>query len=386
LYAGFTALQEEPRTKDRIIKVPANIVLNEEGVQFFRKHNMTLFHFTDFGGDSFGFVMESIDLPWLKKILLKGFVKKIELQVFDIARSNEILSDAIRIVFFSMFRLRINYSVLDYIYSSPMLRSWNRANPRYSIGPGVILSHKTLRSILAHMKDKVELVQQDLRESISDKSQFLLKKWDDKEKLALFIEEIITNLDPLILFILVGSKWEDKKTLIRDIADRIINYAGMIDVLDMASILGIELASASERSALFRVMVQQNLNDIAQSIPNLKMHMKKSAFRGTTIGISIPRYEPKDKGRLKFRFSFYNDAADAETERRLMEGFTGRGGNFTDKKTNLFFPDQDIQSDNGMRFYYLSMLRNLCSKYNILMEGGISEFEEAAVTTLSFGF
>ncbi|MCL1817369.1 MAG: hypothetical protein FWG35_00470, partial [Spirochaetaceae bacterium] len=89
------AVQEEPQRKDKIIRVPARIVLNEAGEQFFRKHAMAMYRFEDSGGARFGFTMKSLDLPWLKKMLLKGFVEKIEIQVFAIAKSNEVLSDAV---------------------------------------------------------------------------------------------------------------------------------------------------------------------------------------------------------------------------------------------------------------------------------------------------
>jgi len=111
----------------------------------------------------------------------------------------------------------------------------------------------------------------------------LKKKWDNEGNCNLFIDEIVQNLDPLVLFILVVSKEEDRRALIRDIGTQIISFINMVDVLDMASLLSVELASAAERSSLLRVMMQENMNDIYKSEPKLKAFLKEAKFRGTTV-------------------------------------------------------------------------------------------------------
>jgi len=104
----------------------------------------------------------------------------------------------------------------------------------------------------------------------------------------------------------------------------------------------------------------------------------------------------KNKERLKFRLSFYNDAADADTERRLVEDFTGLNRRLVPAKDmDDFFYKEEFYGDNAMRCYYLAMLRQLCNRHNILMDFDIrtdknfskdlAESTGALVTTLSFG-
>ena len=408
---GSAAVPAETREKIRFISVPARFILNEAGVSFFQKHDRPMRYFEDSGGASrYGFDMETIDLAWLKKMLLKGLVEKIEIEIQEIARTNVVLSDAVRLIFFSMFRHRITLSVLDHIYNSPMLRAYNRANPKRSIGPGVVLSKETIKAALKPLEVTVIKIQIQLRGLVVNRLRSIEDKWDDKNKLALFIEEIIQELDPLIFLILVGSKEKDRIVLINNIATQIADFANMVDLLDMASLLSIELASAAERSAMMRVMTQQNISDIFKVIPRLRHLMKENKFKGTTIVISIPRHMNKNKERLKFRLSFYNDAADADTERKLMEDFSylnrrfvpepaaeprrGRGSPPV-KDLGDFFYKEEVYGDNAMRCYYLSMLRQLCDRHNIIMDLGIrtnkhlsqdlTENAEASVTTLSFG-
>ena len=224
---------------------------------FFQTHNRALRRFDDSGGNTrFGFVMETIDLSWLKKMLLKGFVEKIEIKISEIARCSEVLSDAVRLVFFSMFRHRITLSVLNHVYNSPILCAWNRANPKYSIGPGVNLPNQTLRKILSSIEPSVAQVQAQLKERIVGRNAVFWGKFDEEDKLDFLIDEIIRDLDPLVLFILVGSKEKDRILLMNDIASQITAFISMVDAIDMAALLSVELASAAERSALLRNMMR----------------------------------------------------------------------------------------------------------------------------------
>jgi hypothetical protein len=381
------------RKRLRVLPVPVRIVLNEEGVAFFVKYNRALHRFeTTDGNRHFGFRMESVSFAWLKQLFLKGYIEKVEMQVSDIAKNNSILSDAVKLVFFAMFRHRISLSVLEYIYNSPLLRSWNRANPKRSIGPGVKISEKTLRESLKTVEDKVKTTQHGLKKNVMSMLRLpVLAEGEDQKRVSNFISEIVDDLDPLILFILIGSKEEDRRNLIRNISCQISAFIEMIDILDMASLLSIELVSAAERSALLRALGNEENGEAVLVDPEKrKAIMEANKFRGTTIVVSVPKYAPKNKGRLKFRFSVYNDGADVEAERKLMEDFTERSFSFKSGRQldDFFRESRDGYGDNGMRFYYLNILHNLCGRHNVLMDSNIkkSDSGQSLVTTLSFGF
>jgi hypothetical protein len=381
------------RKRLRVLPVPTRIVLNEAGVSFFVKYKRRLHRFeTTDGSRQVGFRLESVSFAWLKKLFLKGYIEKVEMQVSDIAKNNSVLSDAVKLVFFAMFRHRISLSVLEYIYNSPLLRSWNRANPKQAIGPGVKISEKKLWASLESVDDKVKTTQDGLKKTVlAILSYSVLEEDADEKRLINFIGEIVDDLDPLILFILVGSKDQDRRELIRNICGQISAFIKMIDILDMASLLTIELVSAAERSALLRVLGGKNAGaSVLADSEKRKAIMEANKFRGTTIVVSVPKYAPKNNGRVKFRFSVYNDGADIKSERKLMEDFAERSYSFkTGQHLDEFFREaQDGYGDNGMRFYYLSILRDLCRRHNMLMDSGIKESRagESLVTTLSFGF
>jgi hypothetical protein len=378
--------------------IPTRIILNGAGVSFFVSHNRFLHRFeTADGAKYFGFRLERINYSWLKKLFLKGYLEKIEIQVKDISRNNQFLGDAIKMVFFAMYRRRINLSILENIYESPMLRAWNRANPRKQIRPGARISEKSLRDLLQSMPDKVSDIQNKLLELILTNLPplDLITGGEDRRRLHNFIRELVTDLDPLIFFVLVGSKSEDKENLLKSISRQISQYVGHIDILDLASLLGIELVSAAERSALVRLMGDRaDIRSYLESPERRKNLMAEKKFRGSTVVVAVPKDVLAEKHRLRFRFSVYNDGADVDMERKLMEDFTERSYSFSSGQAlDEFFKTSHqntstVYEDNGLCFYYLTILQEQCIKNHINLETHIQDSAsgKSVVTTLRFGF
>jgi hypothetical protein len=393
---GF--VQPKERNRSMFFNIPTRIILNGAGVSFFVSHNRFLHRFeTSDGAEFFGFRLERVNYSWLKKLFLKGYLEKVEIQVKDISQNNQFLGDAIKMVFFAMYRRRISLSVMENIYESPMLRAWNRANPRKQIRPGARISEKSLRDLLQTMPDKVTDIQNRLLEFVLAKLPQVEPATDgeDRRRLHNFIRELIAETDPLIFFVLVGSRNEDKENLLRNISQQISQYVKHIDILDLASLLGIELVSAAERSALVRLMGgRQDIRSYLESPERRQGLMAEKKFRGSTVVVAVSKEILAEKHRLRFRFSVYNDGADVDMERKLMEDFTERSYSFSSGQAlDEFFKTSHqnmpmVYEDNGLCFYYLTILQEQCAKNHINLETHIqaSTSGKSVVTTLRFGF
>jgi hypothetical protein len=171
-----------------------------------------------------------------------------------------------------------------------------------------------------------------------------------------------------------------------------------LDILSLASLLAVELAAAAERSALVRVLEEKKIQDIRsvlESPERRKAIMEAQRYRGSTVVVSIPGEAASKSGRLRFRLSVYNDGAGAEAERKLMEDFTERSYRFNDGQhlADFFKAPQSqrgpgVYEDNGLCFYYLTILQGQCRKNNIFLDADIKKSlaGDSVVTTLRFGF
>ncbi|MDR1507962.1 MAG: hypothetical protein LBI67_12760 [Treponema sp.] len=398
---GVFSPEDRRNQEDLFFHIPSRIILNERGISFFTSHQKALHHFeTADGGRHFGFRMEKTIFSWLKKLILKNYLKKIEIQVKDISACRLQLEDAVKLVFFSMFRRRINASVLEYVYDSAVVRAWNRMNPKKSIGPGMRMAEESFRELLnSRISGRLEELRAELYDKIvQNLSPSLAGRREDSVDVHNFIAELVFHINPLVLFVLAGSKEEDKFTLFQNISRGISEFIRRLDTVNLAAFLTVELVSAAERSALVRLLEHRgDMPDILENPDKRKSLMAEKQFRGSTVTASVPEEVSRESRRVRFRISVYNDGAEAGSERRLMEDFTEHGFIFKDgmdigeclkSSRSRRESGLDVYENNGLCFYHLAELREQCRKNNILLDVSVKNAHsgKAAVTTLWFGF
>jgi hypothetical protein len=397
--AACEKMPEQKRRRDLLFFIPSRIILNERGTSFFISHDKPLHCFETADGERhYGFHLEKTGFAWLKKLILHNYLKKMEIQIKDISAARTHLEDVIKLVFFSMFRQRINASILNHVYDSPLVRTWNRANPKRSIGPGMKINGASFEGLLnSRAPGRIDELKSDLYYTVLESLPPLyVRQQDDPRDLRNFITELIFHINPLVFFVLAGSKNTDAYKLLKNISGGIIECIYRFDIANLAALLTLELVSAAERSALVRLL--ENTGNIAGLLGDpdrRKSIMKERRFRGSTAVVAIPGEIPKENRRIRFRISVHNDGADAEAERRLMENFTERSFSFKDgKDLEEFFKtppsrrENSIYEDNGMCFYHLNALREQCARNKILLDTAIknSHSGKSVVTTLWFGF
>jgi hypothetical protein len=391
--------QDQTRRRNLFFFIPSRIILNERGTSFFTVHGRPLHRFETADGErQFGFHLERAGFSWLKKLIMNNYLIKIEVQIKDISACRSHLEDVIKLVFISMFRHRINGSILRHIYDSPMIRAWNRINPKKSIGPGMKIREEPFRDLI-NSKDpgRLEELKDELyRRIMKDLLLLPAEQRDDSRDRCNFAAEVISHISPLIFFVLARSKVGDKFTLIHNISRGIIEFIHRLDIVNLAALLAIELVSAAERSALVRLLEDTgNITGVLEDPGKRKSIMKEKRFRGSTVVVAVPGDIPPEDRRLRFRISVYNDGADAEAERKLMEDFTVKNFTFKDgRDLEEFFKtprsrrENSLYEDNGLCFYHLNTLRDQCRRNNILLDAAIknSHSGKSVVTSLWFGF
>jgi hypothetical protein len=391
--------QEQKRQRDLFFRIPSRIILNEKGTSFFIAHEKPLHCFETADGERrFGFHLERTGFSWLKKLILNNYLKKMEIQIKDISSFRVQLEDTIKLVFFSMFRHRINTSILSAVYDSRMVRAWNRLNPRKSIGPGMKMAEESFRELLnSKAPGRLEDLKSELYHTVLESlPPSLVRQQDDPRDLRNFITELIFHINPLVFFVLAGSKNTDAVMLIRNISGEIVECIYRFDIVNLAALLTIELVSAAERSALVRMMENAgNITSLLENPNKRKSIMEERCFRGSTVVVSVPGEIPQENRRMRLRISVHNDGADAEAERRLMEDFTERNFSFKDgKDLEEFFKtprsrrENSVYEDNGMCFYHLNALQEQCRRNKIPLDTAIknSHSGKSVITTLWFGF
>ncbi|MDR2313002.1 MAG: hypothetical protein LBE02_00525 [Spirochaetaceae bacterium] len=395
----YESQKEQNRQRDLFLCIPSRIILNERGSSFFIAHGKTLHCFETADRErQFGFHLEKTEFSWLKKLILNNYLKKMEIQIRDISVCRAYLEDAIKLIFFSMFRHRINASILSSVYNSPLVRTWNRINPKKSIGSGIKVPEGSFEKLLnSKAPGKLGELKTMLRDKIAEGiPPSFAESREDSRDLHNFIDELVFRINPLVFFVLAGSDEEDSRRLIQNISREVIEYIRRFDIVNLAALLTIELVAAAERSALVRILEYTgNITELLKDPNKRKTIMEKKGFRGSTVVVSLPGEMPRENRRFRFRISIHNNGADAKEERRLMENFTEQSFSFKDgKDLKEFFKtspsrrENSVYEDGGLCFYHLNALQDQCKKNNILLDTAIknSYSGKSVVTTLWFGF
>jgi hypothetical protein len=382
------------RQRESFYILPTRILLNEYGASYYAAHNQALHRFVSPDGAAvFGIKTKMFKYDAIKKLLLSGYIDKIELQVKDIRENYNLLNDAIRLIFFSLYRTRIKMTLLESIYDSAMIQKWNHAHPKNAIHPWTRFSEKTLEAFLGGRTKQIQEINNTLFGRVMNAlPKTKLQNNDEKERLMIFAKDLIDNLSPLIRFVLIGSDAMDRTALINRIVVQIQAFIVNLDIIDLASLLGIELVSAAERANLVRLLgAAGDLREQLENPERRKKILDAKGYRGSTIVVAIHKAERTANQRVKFRFSVYNDGADVNEEKELMENYAERAWDFLsgDSLDAFFKNPRGIHGgydDYGMCFYYLNVLADHCEKFKVLLNSTIKQSPDGkVVTSLRFG-
>lgn len=377
------------------IPVAARVVLTPEGESFYMNRSRGLHRFESVDGSSrYGFRLPALTMPWLKKLLSAGFVEKIEIQASDIVSIKDGLSDFMRLVAYHMARLDAGDSLVRRVYDSELIRRWNRSNPKRAIGPGVRLQEGIIRSALSRSPAAVAVVRRRLFELTEERIRCDDSvRPEDRSRRLLFGEELVSALDPIVLFVLAGSLGEERGKLMEDLSGILVNACARIEYADMLALMGVELAGAAERSALVRALRNTlKPEEIRQTLAGADARsalLERGDYRGITVAASLDRPKVREGSRLRFRFSFYDDGPGAEELRKLMEDVGERMAKRRGLKalSTALEDGSGIYGDDGLSCCYLGFLQECCDARNIHFESRIAKpnADEMVVTTLAFG-
>ncbi len=393
-----TATRDGGPTKGRgrqtSMMLPSRVVLNAEGEDFFMRRGAPLsrFEIAD-GGSRYGFYLEKLDFSWVKKILSWNFAEKLELQVVDLFDMKEEIMDLLKLVVFSMIRRRVKASALNRVYGSEMIRRWNRANPKRTIGPGMKFKDQAIRGVLSKSTAMVGHARAEILGTAVGKLRAGGPARDELSgKIEKFAEELVFDLDPIVLFVVISSVGAERKQIVTDLADIIAGACKSTDIADLAGMTGVELAGAAERSALVRELRRTRVDADIRTLlgdPSTRTKLLSTGSRGMTLVASFPRELPREGMRLRFRLTVYDDGADAAETKRLMEDFGERPSRVSGgRRLDAFLESSGgVYGDDGLCFYYLRILQEACESQGITMEAHIKEsFDGGPVAThLSFG-
>ncbi len=383
-----TGAQERKRCLD----LRARVVLGDAGVRFFGARSTTLHRFDGPDGEGrYGFRLRTVDVPWLRRLLLSGFVDKAEFPVRDVGSVKDDIGDLARLVVFSMLYGRFRSSTTARAVDSDVIRRWNRTHPHQALDAQNAVSPAELRGALESRAEAIRELKREialpaLRTVTIDEK----RSPDDKKRLARFAQDLLNNLDPLVFFVLLGSPPDARRAIEEDIGKELVSAMDKVDLADYLSLMVLELMSAAERSTLISLVgagvpaseLRAQLEDPAKrhellsKLPNgLASAMVWSLARRWSLG----------RWRYRLRLGLYDGSSSYEDSKRLFEE---RGRlSVGDRSLKEFYEaGTGPYGDDGLGWYYLSFIGEACENMGVGFEASVRERSGSGTAAVNLVF
>jgi hypothetical protein len=378
--------------RKRCLDMRGRVVLNDDGSKFFKSRSAPLSIFESPEGDPrYGFRLKSVDVPWLKRLLLSGFVDKAEFPVRDISSVKNELGDLSRLVVFSMLFGCFRSSIIARVVDTDVIRRWNRMHPHQSLDAKNAVSPAELKVALASRAESIEELKQEILQPVLRSITTSQKRSpEDIRRINYFVRDLLNNLDPLVYFVLLGSAPEARRALQIDIGRQLLSSVAKIDLADYLTLMVLELMSAAERTTLIELLgsdVPPSQVRAQLENPEKRMALLSRLPNGLASAMvwSLARRWSLGRWRYRLRLGLFDGSSSYEDSRRLFEE---RGRLSVSDRSLKEFYEQGTgpYGDDGMGWYYLSFMAEACQKMNINFEASVRERPGHGTTAVNLVF
>ncbi|MCA1949090.1 MAG: hypothetical protein LDL24_00830 [Treponema sp.] len=365
--------------KPRCIDLRSKIVLTQEGAAFFKNRATGLHSFETPDGDTrYGFKLKIVDVPWLKRLLLAGFVDKAEFPVSDLGSVKSEIGDLARLVVFSILYGYFNSTIIDRAVKTEVIAKWNRTHPHQALDAQNAVSPVELKNALKSRSDAIESIKKEITEPIFRSLLVDQRRTEDERKrLMYFIRELVDTVDPLIYFVLLCSAPLERQKIQQDIIKAINSVLDRVDLADYLSLMVIELMSAAERSTLIELLGPETKPSEVRSIlenPEKRRELIQRLPHGlaSIMVWSLSKRWALGRWRYRLKLSLYDGSSSFEDTKRM---FDERGRLSLGEKSlqELYEHGTGPYGDDGLGWYYLSFIAEACEHMGVHFEAAVKE-------------
>lgn len=376
---GQLASQHIMGEKPRCIDLRSKIVLTQGGTTFFKNRATGLHAFETPDGDTrYGFKLKMVDVPWLKRLLLAGFVEKAEFPVTDLGAVKNEIGDLARLVIYSMLYGYFNSSIIDRAVKTEVISKWNRSHPHQALDAQNAVSPVELKNALKSRTEAVESIKNEIAEPLVRGLAVDQRRTDEERvRYGYFIRELLDTVDPLIYFVLLCSTPVERQRILQDITKTIHTVLDRVDLADYLSLMVLELMSAAERSTLIELLGPETKPSEVRSIlenPDKRRELLTRLPHGlaSVMVWSLSKRWAMGRWRYRLKLSLYDGSTSFEDTKRM---FDERGRLSLGEKSlqELYEHGAGPYGDDGLGWYYLSFIAEACERMGVHFEAAVKE-------------
>ena len=351
-----------------IIESPVKFMFTSDGVNYFVQRNKPLskYRLAD-GSEEYGFHMTDVEPESFQRILISGFVSKIEMAVDNLVAMRPHIMEFCKILGYAMLFRQFDTHMYDVLMNSDLIVHWNRQNPRRSINYGTRISDSVLQSMLIKNKQRILDIKRDILSSLRDDvvaNEGLLE--EEKREQFYLAGRYINSINGLMWFMLTAHHNSDEyRGLTSHIVQDLKQYIRKAQIPEYLSLLVIELII---NVANIRPDPIQDELAVLRTAPDKRVYV--------TFKISQKHGTPNERSRMQLTIS--NEKSEFHDLQERV-----------DKKAHAQLREKSLQDfyggegDEELGLYYLSYLAEACKKVDVRFESFVNEVPNTHKTLMN---
>lgn len=359
----------ESTVRPGTISLPVRVLLTDAGIDFFVRTNKPFARFSL--ADKFderGVTLTGFTAETLQKMILRGYVHKIELAIRDFVRERRDVMDLHKLITFSSLYQQYDLAVREILLGSEAVRRWNRIHPRQALSSVAAPDRDVLTSAVHHGANELGHFKRAIVNKIGEDIRFgEVPRAAEVANPALLAEKALSTLEPVTDFLLLlQMRSPEVHRIAMEIREQLHMFFPRCLVPDYSALLLLELLATSVRSAPDGCADSPD-NAVAHVIWKVRNRRPGLGERARLHVVSCDR---------TVSYSAMKAAVNARSETSVKR-----------KSLNDFYEQaQATGEDPDLGLYYLSFVRDSCRTVGILFDAYVQRVPSGDSTLINFSF
>ncbi len=380
------------QSKSLIKNLPIRIILTENGINFFIKHNKKLNRFKMADDvEEYGIFLDTFAPGSIQRMLLIDYISKIEISRAEFVSKRQEIMDLTKLIVYGILYKQLDSLVFKKVIDSSLIKNWNRNNPGNIIDERTNINEGYLEKVLKQSEEIVMKVKQGLLSPILVKINGDSNLLDEEKKIKYMIcERFLSNLRPSVWFIL--SKFQTSKDyliLLSEIREGVFEYLDKTKIAEYLSLMVMELAINAENTNMQKYAKKAYKDTINIESIVYDQNMRNKVIREMTDKNELLYLTWKIWGkggsitsRNKLQVTLYNRESEYRQIKQIIDD--KKGLDLKKKSLTDFYKESpDKLSNTELGLYYLSYLNEACEKVNVRFDSIVNQIQKSDLTVIT---
>jgi hypothetical protein len=379
-------------SKGLIRNLPLKIILTENGINFFIKHNKKLNRFKMADEvEEYGLFLDNFSPGSLQRMCLIDYINKIEIARAEFVSKRQELMDLTKLLVFGILYKQLDAAIFKKVLDSNLIKNWNRNNPSNIIDEKTNINEGYLEKILKKNEEQIQNVKRGILSPILARINNDSNLLPEEKKIKYFIcEKFLNNLRPSIWFIL--SRFQASKDyllLLTEIREGVLEYLEKTIIAEYLSLMVMELVINAENTNMqkFVTRVYKNSINLESLVYDQNIRQQILTEMETKNELLYLTWKIGGKSssistRNKLQVILYNRESEYRSIKQSIED--KKGINLKKKSLTDFYkeaPDSLVNTELGL--YYLSYLSEACEKVNVRFDSIVNQIQKSDLTVIT---